>query len=80
MNHKVGKESEEQSKKRKEVVNESPLDSMFQKQQTTNDLQKARETHNTILEKGKQLGLDETTHADPVFRSENDMHPIVESV
>ena len=56
MNHKVGKESEEGSKKRKEVENESPLDSMFQKQQTINDLQKSRETYNAILEQGQQVG------------------------
>ncbi len=44
------------SKKRKEVENESPLDSMFQKQQTINDLQKSRETYNAILEQGQQVG------------------------
>ena len=43
-------------------------------QKTTNDLQKPQETHNTIFEKGKQFGLEET-----VCRSENDTHPIVES-
>ncbi len=32
--------------------------SMFQKHQTANDSQKARETYNAILEKGKQFGLD----------------------
>ena len=40
-----------------ELGNESPLVSMFQKQQAANDLQKAREVYNAILEKGKQLGL-----------------------
>ena len=58
---------------------ESPLASMFQKQQTVNDLNKARETYDAILEKGKQLGLEEAAHAEPVRRSENDTHPIVES-
>ena len=59
MKRKVGKEPEGGRKKPKEVGNESALASMFQKQQTANDLQKARETYNAILEKGKQLGLDE---------------------
>ncbi len=55
MKRKVGKESEGGSKKPKEVGNESPLASMFQKQQTANDLQKARKAHILImwLEKGK---------------------------
>ena len=39
MKNKSGKDPEGGSKKRKEVENESPLTSMFQKQQTTNDLQ-----------------------------------------
>ena len=55
------------------------LASMFQKQQTTNDLQKARATYLSILEKGKQLGLHEEVHIEPVHRSENDTHAIVES-
>ena len=62
MKHKVEKESGGGSKKRKTVENESPLTSLFQKQQTTNELQKTRlyqrESYNVILEKGKQLGLD----------------------
>ena len=37
MKRKVGKEPEGGSKKPKEVENESPLASMFQKQQTAND-------------------------------------------
>jgi len=52
---------------------------MFQKQQIDNDLQKSRQEYNRILEKGKQLGLDEVAHVYPVCRSENDTHPIVES-
>jgi hypothetical protein len=79
MKRKVRKEPEGGSKKRKEVGNESLLASMFQRQQTANDLQKARETYNAILEKGKQLGLEEAAHAEPVRRAENDTHPIVES-
>ncbi len=79
MKRKVGKEPEGGSKKRKELGNASPLVSMFQKQQTFNDLQKVREVNNTVLEEGKQLGLEETTHIEPVLRSENDTHPIVES-
>ena len=51
------------SKKRKEVGKESPLAFMFHKQQTVKDLQKVRGTYNVILEKGKQLALDETAHA-----------------
>ena len=31
-----------------------------------------------ILEKEKQLGLEEAAHSEPVHRSENDTHPIVE--
>ena len=71
---KVGKEPEGGRKKHDsfptgrnmgtEVGDESPLASIFQKkQQTTNDLQKARETHNAMFEKGKQMGLEETVHA-----------------
>ncbi len=43
MKRKVGKEFEGRSKKRKEVGNISPLASMFQKQQSVNDLQKRHE-------------------------------------
>ena len=52
---------------------------MFQKKQTASDLQKVQEVNNTILEEGKQLGLEEASHAEPVRRSENDTHPTVES-
>ena len=69
MKRKVGKEPEGGSKKRKEVGNESPLSSMFQKQQTANDLNNTREAYNAILEKGKQLRLDEAAHSEPVRRS-----------
>ena len=41
MKRKVGKEPEGRSKKRKEVGNESPLASMFQKQQTVHDFNKS---------------------------------------
>ena len=61
-----------------EVCNESPVASMFQKQQTANDLQNAREAYLSILEKGKQLGMHEEAHAEPVRRSENDTYPIAE--
>ena len=57
MTRKVGKEPEGGSKKPKELGNESPLASMFQKRQTAYDVQKARQAYNAILEKGKQLGL-----------------------
>jgi hypothetical protein len=40
MKRKVGKEPQGGSKKRKEVANESPLASMFQKQQTVHDFKK----------------------------------------
>ena len=79
MTRKAGNQPEGGSKKPKQVCNESRLASMFQKQQTTNDLQKARETYLSILEKGKQLGLHEEAHIEPVHRSENDTHAIVES-
>jgi hypothetical protein len=58
MKRKVGKEPEGGSKKRKEV----PLACMFQKQQTANELKKAGEAYNAILQKGKELGLDEAAH------------------
>jgi hypothetical protein len=61
MKRKVGKEPEGGSKKLKELGNELSLASMFQKQQTVNDLNKARGAYNAILEKGK-LGLDEAAH------------------
>ena len=45
MNHNVGKETRGESKVSKVTA-------------CVNNLQKARESYNTILEKGKQLGLD----------------------
>jgi hypothetical protein len=51
---------------------------MFQKLQTANDLQKALQAYLSILEKGKQLGLHVESYAEPVRRSENDTHPIVD--
>ena len=78
MKRKVGKEPEGGSKKPKQVGTESRLASMFQKQQTVNDLKKAREVYLSILEKGKQLGLNEEAHAGPVCLSENHTHPIVD--
>ena len=56
MKHKVEKDPEEGSKKRKKVGNESPLASIFQKQQTVIDLHKSRETYNAILEKENSWG------------------------
>ena len=67
MKRRVGKEPEGGSK---EMGNKSPLASLFETQQTVNDLQKARGAYNAILEKGKQLGLDESAHTEPVYRSE----------
>ena len=52
---------------------------MFQKQQTANDFNKAREAYNAIIEKREQLGLDDAAHSEPVRRSENDTHAIAES-
>ena len=52
---------------------------MFQKQLTVNDLKKARQVYNAVLEKGKQLGLEEAAHDEPVRWSEHDTHPIVTS-
>ena len=49
MKRTVGKDPEGGNKKLKEVGNKSPLDSKFQRQQTVNDLNKARETYNAIL-------------------------------
>jgi hypothetical protein len=79
MMRKVGKDPGEGSKKCKEVGSKSPLAFMFQKQQTVNDLNKAREAYNAILEKGKQLELDDAAHSEPVLRSENGTHVIVEA-
>jgi len=76
--HTVGKETEGGSKNPKEVGNESPSGSMFKEQQNPNELQKAWEVYLSIFDKGKQLGLCEEAHTEPVCRSENDTHPIVE--
>ena len=57
MKRKVGKDPGEESNKRKEVWNESPLASMFQKQQTANELNKARETYNQYLRRKNSLGI-----------------------
>jgi len=43
--------------------------SMFQKQQTANDLKKARQAYNAILEKEIQLGLKEAAHDEPALVS-----------
>jgi hypothetical protein len=51
MKRKVGKEPAGGSKKRKEVGNELPLASMFQKQHPAIDLNKAREAYNVLLQK-----------------------------
>lgn len=37
------------------------LVSMFQNPQADNDLNKARETYDTYLQKGKELGLNQTS-------------------
>jgi len=56
---KEGKNPEGGSKKRKEVANDNPLASMFAKQQAVSALNKARDTYNAELQKGKEIGLDE---------------------
>jgi len=80
MKRKVGKEPEGGSKKPKEVGNESPLASMFLKSNRLPMTYRMheRQAYLSILEKGKQLGLHEEAHAEPVRRSENDTHHIVE--
>ena len=70
MKHKVGKEPYGGRKKRKEVGNDNPLASMFGKRQAVSALNKARETFNSHLHKGKEMGLDEAEQAKPVRRSE----------
>ena len=54
----------------KSRLSESTLTSMFQNNRPSHpndDLQKARETYNGILEKGKQLGLEETGVIDSTY-------------
>ena len=60
------KDPEEGSNKRKAVANDNSLASMFAKQQAVSDLNKARDTDNAQLQKGKEMGLGETAQADPV--------------
>jgi hypothetical protein len=50
---------------------------MFQKQQLANDLNKTRDACNAQLQKAKELGLDQAAQAEPVSRSENDIHRTV---
>ena len=76
MKHKLGKEPEGVSKKRKEVGNDNPLASMFAKRKGVSDLHKARLKYNAQLQKGKEMGLDEAAQTQPVRRSENDTHDI----
>ena len=79
MKRKIGKEPDGGSKKRKEVENDNSLASMFRKQKAVCDLNKARLTYNSQLQKGNQMGLGEAAQAEPVRRSENNTHPIAES-
>ena len=76
MKHKIGKEPEGVSKKRKEVGNDNPLASMFAKRKGVSDLHKARLKYNAQVQKGKEMGLDEAAQTEPVRRSENDTHDI----
>ena len=43
------------------------------------DKKKAREAYDALLQKEKELRLDEAAQAEPARRSESDTHPIVES-
>jgi hypothetical protein len=47
------------------MMNNLSLASMFQKQQTPNDLKKTREAYNAMFESWKLSGLDEAAHAEP---------------
>ena len=76
MKRKVGKEPERRSKKRKEVGNDNSLTSMFVKKQSDSDLKKPRDTYNTQLQKGKEMGLDEVAQVESVCRSEQDTRDI----
>ena len=64
MKRTVGNEPEGGSKKRKDVGNDNSLASMFAKQQTVSVLNKARDTYNVQLQKGKQMGLDKASHTE----------------
>jgi len=59
---KEGKEPEGGSKKRKEVANDNYLTSMFENQQAVSDLNKARDAYNALLQKGKEMGLEEAAN------------------
>ena len=47
---------------------------MFQKQQAANDLNNTRDAYSAQLQEAKELGLDQAVQAEPVSRSENDIH------
>ncbi len=47
---------------------------MLQKQQTVDDSQKTQQVYHTGLQKGKQLGLEETAHVETMCRSEHTSH------
>jgi hypothetical protein len=57
----LGKDPDGGSKKRKEVGNDNSLASMFAKQQTACDLNKAQLAYNAQLQKGKEMGIDEAS-------------------
>ncbi len=63
---KEGNDPEGRSKKRKELVNDNSSVSMFAKQQTVSDLNKARVAYNAHLQKGKEMGLEEAAETEPV--------------
>jgi hypothetical protein len=79
MKPKVGKEPVGVSKKHKGMGNDNSLASMFRKQQAACDLSQARPVYNAQLQKGKEMALGEAAQHEPVRRSNNDTHLIVES-
>ena len=68
MERKVGKEHEEESKKREEVGNDNSLACMFAKQQAARDLNKVWLALSTMhsFKRGKRNGLDEAAQAKTV--------------
>jgi hypothetical protein len=76
MQRKAGNDPEGGRKKRKEVCNDNSLASMFAKKQAVSALNKARDAYNAQFQKGKEMGLEEVAQAEPVRRSERDIHDV----
>jgi hypothetical protein len=49
---------------------------MFAKQQAVSALNKAKEEYSAQLQKGKEIGFEEASQAEPVRKSEKDTHDI----